>query len=93
MPPFTPHPSLRLLTGVKRKAKHMARKGESREERVAQLKACASEIIDRAEELIGNNEYSAGYTISIELYAKESPIVRLERKIIPFDKLNAPELY
>lgn len=72
---------------------NMAIKGESREERVAQLKVCANEIIDRAEELIGDNEYSAGYTISIELYPQEAPTVRLDRKIIPIDKLREADLF
>lgn len=64
---------------------------ESRQDRVAQLKACASEIIDRAEELIGSNEYSTGYTVSIELFPKEVPIIKLERTIVPIKKLDEAE--
>jgi hypothetical protein len=64
---------------------------ENREDRVAQLKACASEIIDRAEELIGSNEYSTGYTVSIELFPGEAPTIKLERTIIPIKRLDKAE--
>lgn len=64
---------------------------ENREDRLAQLKACASEIIDRAEELIGSNDYSTGYTVSIELFPKKAPTIKLERTIIPITKLREVE--
>ena len=64
---------------------------ENREDRVAQLKACASEIIDRAEELIGSNEHSTGYTVSIELFPREVPTIKLERTIIPIKRLDEAE--
>lgn len=59
-----------------------------KEDRVEQLKACAREIINRAEELIGDNEYSTGYTVSIELFPREIPTIKLERTIIPIKELK-----
>lgn len=61
---------------------------DSKEKRIAQLKACASEIIDRAEELIGSNEYSVGCTVSIVLFPEEVPTIKLERRICPVKKLD-----
>lgn len=61
---------------------------ESRETRVKELIACCNEIIDRAEELIGSNEYSMGYTVSIELFPGRVPVINLERSIFPAKRFN-----
>lgn len=56
---------------------------ESKDDRVKQLKQCAEEIIERAEELIGDNTYSMGYVVSIELFPQKLPTIKLERIIYP----------
>lgn len=56
---------------------------ESRKDRVIQLKTCAHEIIDRAEELIGNSECTTGCTVTIRLLPGEPPTITLERSIVP----------
>lgn len=55
---------------------------ETKEKRVAQLKACAQDIIERAEELIGDPIYSTGYEITISLVPREAPIISCERRIV-----------
>lgn len=57
-------------------------------DRVEQLKACARGIINRAEELIGDNNYSTEYIVSIKLYPGEPPTITLERSIIPVVELE-----
>jgi hypothetical protein len=58
------------------------------EDRVEQLKACARGIINRAEELIGDDNYSTEYIVSIKLYPGEAPSITLERSIVPVVELR-----
>ena len=57
-------------------------------DRVEQLKACARGIINRAEELIGDNNYSTEYIVSIKIHPMEVPTITLERSIIPVVELK-----
>ncbi len=52
-------------------------------ERVNQLKAIGQEIIDRAEDLIGDNSFVTGYEITINLFPCEAPEIVLQKRIFP----------
>ncbi len=52
-------------------------------ERVQQLKAIGQEIIDRAEDLIGDNSFVTGYEITINLFPCEVPEIVLKKRIFP----------
>lgn len=52
-------------------------------ERVNQLKAIGQEIIDRAEDLIGDNSFVTGYEITIRMLPTETPEIVLKKSIFP----------
>lgn len=54
-----------------------------KEDRVAQLKACAEGIISNAEDIIGNSENPVDWKIIIEMNCREYPNVKIERCFIP----------
>lgn len=62
---------------------------DSRAKRVEQLKACAQTIIDRAEDIIGEYEFSQGYTVIIEIPCKEPPAIYAEKKFISRKVIDA----
>ena len=55
----------------------------TKEDRVAQLKACAETIIEKAEEIIGDLEYPTNQTVTIHLDCQEIPTIKVEKEIIP----------
>lgn len=61
----------------------------TREQRVAQLKACAQTIIDQAEDIIGEYEFSQGYTVTIEIPCKEFPRIVAEKQFISKKVIDA----
>ena len=50
-------------------------------ERVKQLKAMGQEIIDRAEDLIGDNNCVTGYEITIKMLPLEMPEIVLTKSL------------
>lgn len=61
----------------------------AREERVAQLKACAQTIIDRAEDIIGEYEFSQGYTVTISIPCNEFPQIIAEKRFVSKKVIDA----
>ena len=57
-------------------------------DRVQQLKACGQEIIDRAEDLIGDNSFVTGYEIKISIFPGEVPEIELRKQIIPYKAMD-----
>ncbi len=62
---------------------------EKREKRVEQLKACAQTIIDRAEDIIGEYEFSQGYTVEISIPCKGFPQIITEKRFISEKVIDA----
>ena len=54
-------------------------KAFSREERIQQIKDCAQSIIDNAEAIMGDFEYSLGTKIIIDIPVQELPTIKAER--------------
>ena len=52
-------------------------------DRVKELKAIGQEIIDRAEDLIGDNSFVTGYEITITMNPLEHPEIVLKKSIFP----------
>lgn len=61
----------------------------NREKRIEQLKACAQTIIDQAEDIIGEYEFSQGYSVTIELPCKDVPTIRAEKQFISRKVIDA----
>ena len=61
----------------------------TKEERIAQLKACAEGIISNAEDIIGNAEYDVDWTVSINMSCREFPAIKVERSFIPIELMDA----
>ena len=59
-----------------------------REERIAQLKACAESIINNAEDIIGNADNPVDWKITIDIQCQEFPTVKVERHFIPQELMD-----
>lgn len=60
-----------------------------KEKRIAQLKACAQTIIDQAEEIIGDYEYSQSWQIVIDFPCRELPTIKVENRFISRKMIDA----
>ena len=59
-----------------------------KENRAEQLKAIAQTIIDRAEDLIGDNSFVTGYEITISIAPDEVPEIVLKKRIFPHKAMD-----
>lgn len=59
-----------------------------REERIAQLKACAEGIINNAEDIIGNADNPVDWKITIDIQCQEAPIIKVERHFYPQEMID-----
>ena len=62
-----------------------------KEQRVEELKAIGQTIIDRAEDLIGDNSFVTGYTITITLNPHEVAEIVLRKSIFPHKVMDIKE--
>ena len=54
-----------------------------------QLKLIGQEIIDRAEDLIGDNSFVTGYEITIRMMPQAVPEIELKKSIFPHKVADA----
>ena len=56
---------------------------ERKQERIAEIRACALDIADEAEKIYGDYEYPCGLKIVIDIESNKAPSVRVERTFVP----------
>ena len=60
-----------------------------REKRIEQLKASAQTIIDNAEDIIGEYDFSMHYTVTIDIPCHEAPVIIMEKQFMSRKMIDA----